>query len=136
VHVHDAALRLAITAKPRGKCFLVSDAMPPVGAEFFDDGSDAYELYGETITARDGVVRNAAGALAGSALDMATAVRNAVRRLGLGLDEAARMASTYPAAFLRIDRERGRIAPGFAADLVLVDDDVRVLRTWIGGASS
>ena len=57
----------------------------------------SYELYGETITARDGVVRNAAGALAGSALDMATAVRNSVTMLGVPLEEAARMASTYPA---------------------------------------
>jgi N-acetylglucosamine-6-phosphate deacetylase len=56
---------------------LVTDAMPPVGA---DDPS--YVLYGETITAVDGVVRNAAGSLAGSALDMATAVRNTVQLLG------------------------------------------------------
>lgn len=135
VHVHDAALRLAIAAKPRGKAFLVTDAMPPVGAEFFEGAARDYALYGQVIALREGALRNADGALAGSALDMATAVRNAVRRLGLGLDEAARMASTYPAAFLGIDRMRGRIAPGLAADLVLVDEDVRVLRTWIGGRS-
>jgi N-acetylglucosamine-6-phosphate deacetylase len=81
-----------------------------------------YELYGETITARDGVVRNAAGALAGSALDMATAVRNAVSCSGLPLEEAARMASTYPAEFLGIGDSRGRIAEGYRADLVALDD--------------
>src|SRR5690606_29226651 len=94
---------------------------PMVGA-----GSPSFELYGETITAVDGVVRNAAGALAGSALDMATAVRNCVRLLGLPLEEAARMAATYPARFLRIDGERGRIAPRLAAAL-------QVRATWIGG---
>jgi hypothetical protein len=73
VHVHPASLRVALAAKPRGKVLLVTDAMPMVGA---DDPS--FDLYGETITAVDGVVRNAAGALAGSALDMASAVRNSV----------------------------------------------------------
>ncbi|HYM85864.1 MAG TPA: amidohydrolase family protein, partial [Pseudoxanthomonas sp.] len=102
--------------------------MPPVGA---DDPS--YELYGETITARDGVVRNAAGSLAGSALDMATAVRNSVTMLGVPLEEAARMASAYPAEFLGIGDRYGRIAPGYRADLVALDGDLRVVDTWIGG---
>ena len=128
VHVHPASLRVALATKPRGKLFLVTDAMPPVGAD-----SPDYTLYGETITARDGVVRNAAGALAGSALDMATAVRNAVSMLGLPLEEAARMASLYPARFLRIDDHRGRIAPGYRADLVLLDDALQVATTWIAG---
>lgn len=128
VHVHPASLRVALAAKPRGKVFLVTDAMPPVGA---DDPS--YTLYGETITATDGVVRNAAGALAGSALDMATAVRNAVQLLGLPLAEAARMASTYPARFLRVDDRLGHIAEGYRADFVLLDEQLQVQATWIGG---
>ncbi len=128
VHVHPASLRVALAAKPRGKLFLVTDAMPPVGAD-----SPDYELYGETITARDGVVRNAEGALAGSALDMATAVRNTVNLLGVPLDEAARMASTYPAAFLKLDATHGRIAAGYRADLVLLDAAMQVSATWIGG---
>ncbi|MGN7726850.1 N-acetylglucosamine-6-phosphate deacetylase [Luteimonas sp. 22616] len=128
VHVHAASLRVALAAKPRGKLFLVTDAMPPVGAD-----SPDYVLYGETITARDGVVRNAEGALAGSALDMATAVRNAVSMLGLPLEEAARMASLYPAQFLGIDGALGRIAPGYRADLVLLDDALQVATTWIAG---
>lgn len=127
-HVHPASLRVALKAKARGKVFLVTDAMPPVGA---DDPS--YELYGEVITARDGVVRNAAGTLAGSALDMATAVRNSVRILGLPLEEAARMASAYPAEFLGLGDRYGRIAPGYRADLVALDDDLQVVATWIDG---
>ncbi len=131
VHVHPASLRVALAAKPRGKIFLVTDAMPPVGA---DDPS--YELYGEVITVKDGVVRNAAGSLAGSALDMATAVRNAVDMLGLSLAEAARMASTYPAQFLGLGETHGRIAAGYHADLVLFDDSMQVVRTWIGGVAA
>ncbi len=129
VHVHPASLRVALAAKPRGTVFLVTDAMPMVGA-----ASPSFELYGQTITAVDGVVRNAAGALAGSALDMATAVRNCVHLLGLPLEEAARMASTYPARFLRLEHRMGRIAPGLQADLVLLDDALQVQATWIGGA--
>ncbi len=127
-HVHPASLRVALAAKPRGKVFLVTDAMPPVGA---DDPS--YELYGETITVRDGVVRNAAGSLAGSALDMATAVRNSVAMLGVPLEEAARMASAYPAQFLGIGDRYGRIAPGYRADLVALDAGLQVVNTWIAG---
>ena len=128
VHVHPASLRVALKAKPRGRVFLVTDAMPMVGG---DDPS--FDLYGETITAVDGVVRNAAGALAGSALDMASAVRNSVHLLGLPLDEACRMAAQYPAEFLGIGGTHGRIAAGYRADLVLLDGEVRVQRSWIGG---
>ena len=73
------------------------------------------------------------GILTGSALDMATAVRNAVGMLRLDLPTAAGMASANPAAFLRLDDEFGRIAAGFRANLVHVDDRLRVLRTWIDG---
>ena len=128
VHVHPASLRVALLAKPRGKVFLVTDAMPMVGSD-----DPAFDLYGETITAIDGVVRNAAGALAGSALDMATAVRNCVQLLGLPLDEACRMAAQYPAELLGIAATHGRIAPGYRADLVLLDAGIRVQRSWIGG---
>ncbi|WP_447938295.1 N-acetylglucosamine-6-phosphate deacetylase [Pseudoxanthomonas mexicana] len=129
VHVHPASLRVALAAKPRGKVVLVTDAMPMVGSE-----DPSFDLYGETITAVDGVVRNAAGTLAGSALDMITAVRNCVRLLGLPLDEAARMASTYPADVLGLGGTRGRIAPGYRADLVALDADLQIVGTWIGGA--
>lgn len=128
VHVHPASLRVALATKPQGKVMLVTDAMPPVGAD-----SPSYELYGEVITAVDGVVRNAAGSLAGSALDMATAVRNAVNLLGLTLEEAARMASRYPAQFLNVDDRLGEIAEGYQADLVLLDDALQVRATWIAG---
>jgi N-acetylglucosamine-6-phosphate deacetylase len=130
VHVHPASLRVALAAKPRGKVFLVTDAMPMVGSD-----SPAFELYGEVITAVDGVVRNAAGSLAGSALDMATAVRNTVQLLGLPLAEASRMASTYPARFIGLGERYGHIAAGYAADFVLLDEALQVRATWIAGQS-
>jgi N-acetylglucosamine-6-phosphate deacetylase len=127
-HVHPASLRVALKAKPRGKLLLVTDAMPPVGA---DDPS--FTLDGETITARDGVCRIANGTLAGSALSMIEAVRNAVGMLGLPLEEAVRMASAYPADFLGLGSTHGRIAANFRADFTVVDADLRVTETWIAG---
>ncbi|KRA33609.1 N-acetylglucosamine-6-phosphate deacetylase [Rhodanobacter sp. Root627] len=130
-HVHPVSLRVAIAAKARGKMLLVTDAMPPVGAE-----SPEYKLNGETIIVKDGVCQTANGTLAGSALDMAGAVRNAVEMLRLPLDEAARMASTYPADFLGLGASHGRIAAGYQADLVALDADYRVQQSWIGGVGS
>lgn len=127
-HVHPAVLRVALAAKPRGKVFLVTDAMPPIGS---DDAQ--FKLNGETITCRDGKCTNADGVLAGSALDMASAVRNAIAMLGVSADEALRMASTYPAAFIGLQNTHGHIAAGYAADLVALDADLNVRQTWIGG---
>jgi len=129
-HSHPAAMRIALAAKPRGKIMLVTDAMPPVGGD-----SAAFVLNGERIEARGGVLRNSAGALAGSCLDMATAVRNAVRLTGVAADEALRMASTYPAAFLRRSQLIGSIAAGRRADFVVLNDDLSVHQVWIGGAA-
>jgi N-acetylglucosamine-6-phosphate deacetylase len=127
-HVHPASLRVAIAAKARGRMLLVTDAMPPVGADRPD-----YVLNGETITVKDGICQTAAGVLAGSALDMATAVRNTVQMLGLPLEEAVRMASTWPAEFLGLGESHGRIAAGYRADLVVMDDDFHVRASWLGG---
>jgi N-acetylglucosamine-6-phosphate deacetylase len=129
-HVHDASLRVAIAARPRGKMMLVTDAMPPVGGE-----RESFSLYGVEMICRDGQCTTAEGTLAGSALDMASAVRNTVRRLGLPLDEACRMASQYPAQFIGLGGELGRIAPGYRADLVALDGDARVQGTWIAGSA-
>jgi N-acetylglucosamine-6-phosphate deacetylase len=127
-HVHPASLRTAIRAKPRGRTFLVTDAMPPVGGE-----RGEYTLAGQRVVVRDGQCVNEQGALAGSALDMISAVRHTVEQLGLPLDEAARMASTWPAEFLGLGASHGRIAAGYAADFVVIDDAWTVHETWIAG---
>ena len=127
-HVHPASLRVAINAKPPGKCVLVTDAMPPVGSTRPD-----YVLNGQTITARNGICMNDAGVLAGSALDMAGAVRNTVNLLGLPLAEASRMASAYPAEWLGLEQTHGRIAPGQRADFAVLDDTLTVRGSWVAG---
>jgi N-acetylglucosamine-6-phosphate deacetylase len=128
-HVHPASLRVAIAAKAKGKMFLVTDAMPPVGADVA-----TFQLHGETIEVHDGICRTADGVLAGSALDMASAVRNCVHMLGLPVGEAARMASTYAADFLGLSSDRGYISAGGRADFVVLDEALAPRETWIGGA--
>ena len=127
IHLHPVTAALAIRAKARGRMVLVTDAMATVGSSH-----DHFELYGETIRVQDGRCVNADGVLAGSALDMASAVRNCVSLLGLALPEALRMASLYPAQWLGLDQERGYIAPGWRADLVLLNAALEVEKTWVG----
>ncbi|WP_051332433.1 N-acetylglucosamine-6-phosphate deacetylase [Cucumibacter marinus] len=128
-HLHDATALAAIHSKPRGKMMLVTDAMATVGAR-----DKRFSLYGHEIRAIDGRCALPDGTLAGSDLDMMGAVRNTHRRLGIPLEEALRMASLYPAAFLRLDDRIGRIRPGFDADMVLIDpESLEVRRTWIAG---
>ena len=84
----------------------------------------------------DGALLDDAGTLGGSMLTMAQAFRNARAMLGVPLESAARMTATNAAAFLGQKAERGAIRPGLAADLVHLDDDLRVTATWIAGAAS
>jgi N-acetylglucosamine-6-phosphate deacetylase len=130
-HVDPVMLKLALRCKRHDRFMLVTDAMPPVGSP-----EPSFVLQGRTIHVVDGVCRDENGTLAGTGLDMATAVRNAVSLLGLEIAQAARMASEYPAAFLGLEGELGRIAPGYRANLALLDDALRVTRTWIEGVSS
>lgn len=127
-HVHPAVLKVAIHAKAKGKIMLVTDAMPTVGAD-----EKRFVLGGEEIIAADGRCALADGTLAGSDLDMIAAVKNCVEMVGIDLGEALRMASLYPAAFLKLDDVMGRIAPGYQADMILFDDDYNVTRSWIKG---
>lgn len=131
VHVHPATLRIALAARGLAGAMLVTDAMSPVGGR-----ATSFTLMGREISVADGICRGPDGTLAGSALSMAEAVRNAVDMLGCSLVEASRMASGNPAAFLGLSRETGTIAPGLRADLVHLDPARRVTRTWIAGTVS
>lgn len=126
-HVHPQVMKVALRAKRHDRFMLVSDAMPSVGASM-----NSFVLNGRHITVADNKLVDEEGRLAGADLDMASAVRNAVRMLDLELVDALRMASANPAEFLTL-RDVGRIAPGQRANLALLDPDFNVLRTWIDG---
>jgi N-acetylglucosamine-6-phosphate deacetylase len=127
-HVSAPALRIALRAKGADKTMLVTDAMPTVGSAL-----QSFELQGRTILRHGGRLTMEDGTLAGSDLDMATAVRNSVAHLGVDGVTALQMASFVPATFLRLDGELGRIKRGYRASLVLLDEDLKVRRTWIDG---
>jgi N-acetylglucosamine-6-phosphate deacetylase len=127
-HVSAVALRIAIAARGTERMILVTDAMPSVGSD-----ATNFNLLGQEIKLTDGALVSDEGTLAGSNLDMASAVRNTVRHLGVSVEEALRMAALYPAQFLRLDGELGRIAEGYRADLVLLDANFHVKSTWISG---
>jgi N-acetylglucosamine-6-phosphate deacetylase len=129
-HIDPVTMRLALRCKPVNRFMLVTDAMPSVGMT-----DKTFMLQGHEVRVVDGVCVNADGTLAGSDLDMATAVRNAVAMLDISIETAVRMGSGNPAAFLRLDQSIGRIAAGHRADLVSVDDNLSVAQTWIGGKS-
>ncbi|MBR0827767.1 N-acetylglucosamine-6-phosphate deacetylase [Bradyrhizobium manausense] len=127
-HVHEANLRIAFAAKRHDRFMLITDAMPPAAG-----GPDQFDLQGRRVSRADGCLRLEDGTLAGSVLTMDEAVRYAVNVVRLDLTDALAMASRVPATFLRRDAELGRIAPGYLASLVHLDDDLRVLETWIEG---
>ena len=95
--------------------------MPPVGSQI-----SSYLLGDMQINVINGKCTTSDGTLAGSALDLATAVRNCVQKVGIPLDEALRMVTQYPAKFLGVDNVLGSIAPGLFADLVIFNNQVVV----------
>ena len=125
VHVHDAALKIAIAAKARGKVILVTDAMPSVGAH-----EKNFILNGEPITVDAGRCQTANGTLAGSDLDMLSAVKNCVQRLQVPLAEAINMASLYPAQMMKLAHRLGSIEVGKEASLLALNKDLCIQRLW------
>lgn len=130
-HISPVVLRLAMRCKPASRFMLVTDAMPTLGTD-----ARSFTLQGRNITVSGTVCLDEDGRLAGSNIDMASCVRNAVSLLGVSLPEAVRMASLYPAEFLGLSHELGRIEPGYRANLVLADDRLNVIETWIEGRAS
>ncbi len=129
-HVSAPSLRIAIAAKGWERMMLVTDAMSSVGSDL-----KSFVLHGRTVRREGGCLTTEEGTIAGSDLDMASAVRNTVDGLGLPLEAALHMASRAPAEFLGLGGELGRIAPGYRASLVLLDDDLNVRETWVDGKS-
>jgi len=129
IHVDPATIGIALRAK-RGpaKIFLVTDAMATIGTDMA-----SFRLNGRTIHRKDGSLRLDDGTLAGADLDMISAVRFMHDKIGLELDEALRMASTYPAEAMGVADRHGRLGKGMAADFVQLSDELSVQSVWIGG---
>jgi N-acetylglucosamine-6-phosphate deacetylase len=107
----------------------VTDAMPSLGAR-----ASAFKLHGRTITLANGMLTAPDGTLAGAHLGMLDAVRNATALMGATLSDALAMASRVPAEFLGAGSTHGRLAPGYAADMIAITESFALLTSWIGGA--
>jgi N-acetylglucosamine-6-phosphate deacetylase len=129
-HVDFATCQLAIKIKPAGRIFLVTDAMPPLGT---DDTEFAF--FNRTVHLSEGKLTSTTGELAGSVLDMASAVRNCHQKLNIVLEEAIRMASQYPANYINgnNDEDLALLRVGAVADFVVLNDNIEVQETWISG---
>jgi N-acetylglucosamine-6-phosphate deacetylase len=117
IHVDPANVRAAWRAMGPRRLFLVSDAMPSVGA-----AGGGFSLMGRRIDLRDGRLSDGDGTLAGAHLTMAEAVAKATTLAGVPLEDALRMATSTPAAVIGLGDEIGSIRPGLAADLVSLED--------------
>jgi len=128
IHVHPAMVRLLVRAKGIERVVLVTDAMRACGMA---DGF--YELGGEEIVVQDGVARTREGSLAGSTLTMDRAVRNLIGAADIPLPQALQMATYNPARALGVDDRKGSLAPGKDADILLLDDSLRIALTMVKG---
>ncbi|MDF2713483.1 MAG: N-acetylglucosamine-6-phosphate deacetylase [Paenibacillus sp.] len=126
VHLHPAIIRLMHRIKGSQGMVLITDALQAMGL-----GDGSYTFGGHSVQVADGVARLADGTLASSTVTMNKALRYTVE-LGIPLTEAVRMASTTPADILGL-ADKGRIAQGCAADLVLLNEKFEVQWTMIKG---
>ena len=127
IHLDREMLPLLLKLKGADRLSLISDAVAAAGM-----GDGDYEIWGETITVKDGRTSNARGAIAGSVITMLEAVRM-MRSLGASPVEVAKMAATNPARLLGINQECGSIEEGKRADLVALDVEGNVALTLIAG---
>lgn len=128
-HVHPACIRLLARTKGSDRLVLITDAMSAAGL-----GNGDYQLGGLDVTVKDGVARLKDGdSLAGSTLTMIDAFRFAVRNAGIGVAEASRMASANPARVISAAHETGSLKAGMRADVLLLDEDLKLDGVWIGG---
>lgn len=136
VHLHPTVVRLAARHAGAGRTVLITDAIAAAAA-----GDGVYDIGGLEVDVTDGVPTLAdGGSLAGSTLTMDTAFRNLVQSCGLGVLDAVAAAATRPAELLGLGDVTGRLVPGFAADVVLLDNTLHpksVMRrgVWVPSVS-
>ena len=126
-HLHPATLALVLLAAPE-RAMLISDAMRATGL-----GDGESELGGQPVTVRNGKATLQDGTLAGSVLTLGAALRNLLA-LGYPLPHVSRLLSENPARSLGLS-DRGRLAQGLRADLVVLGADMQIQQVYVGGAA-
>lgn len=110
------------------KLFLVTDAVAPVGTNM-----ESFMFEGNKVLYKDGKCISPDGTLGGSALTMIEGVQNLVKHVGVSLEEALLMASTYPAKAVKVDNKYGYIKEGYIADLVVLDKELNISNMIVKG---
>jgi len=128
VHVHPTLVEAVWRAKGATGLNLVTDAMAALGMP-----PGLYQLNDFAVHVSDTDARLANGTLAGCIISLDKAVQNLIAYTGCSLSDALATVTTTPARLLGLEHERGRIAPGLLADLVLLDEDMSVMRTFAAG---
>ncbi|MEY8619810.1 N-acetylglucosamine-6-phosphate deacetylase [Staphylococcus xylosus] len=128
IHSHPASVKIAYKQKGNKRFFLITDAMRAKG---MPDGE--YDLGGQNVVVKGSEARLASGALAGSILKMNEGLKNLIAYTGAPLDDLWRVTSLNQAIALKIEDDKGSIAIGKDADIVVVDDDIQVLTTIKSG---
>ncbi|MGB2592013.1 MAG: N-acetylglucosamine-6-phosphate deacetylase [Candidatus Acidiferrum sp.] len=127
VHVEETAMKVLLQAKGPGRMILISDGISATG---MPDGK--YMLGKLEVTMSAGICRNSEGRLAGSTLTLDRALRNIVG-LGISLQDTVRMLTLNPASLLGIEFKKGALRTGADADIVLLDQGLRLTNVWVRG---
>ena len=127
VHSHYGSVKIAKDIL-KEKLFLVTDAVAPVGTNM-----ESFMFEGNKVLYKDGKCISPDGTLGGSALTMIEGVQNLVKHVGVSLEEALLMASTYPAKAIRVDDKYGYIKEGYIADLVVLDKELNISNMIVKG---
>ena len=128
VHLHPATVRMLLGSFGPDRVALITDAVTPAGLP-----EGAFRLGGQEARLEAGRVTLPDGTIAGSAATMDAVVANVVRWRAATLQDALRMASTVPARVAGVGTRKGRIAPGYDADIVALGEDLRVEAVWTRG---
>lgn len=126
-HIHPAALRIAFSQLGEDNSVIISDSMCAAGHV---DGE--YDLGGQTVYVRDGKALLADGTIAASTSNVYEELKNVIR-FGIPVKQAVKSATINPARAIRVEKETGSIAPGKAADLLVVDDDFNIVMVIVKG---
>lgn len=125
VHIHKSVITMLYRTFGADRMILISDSMRATG---LSDGE--YEFGGQLITVKDSVARTEDGTIAGSTTNLMGCVKKAIE-FGIPAHDAFKMASETPAKLLNV--KKGRLLPGYDADFIVVDDDLNVITTVVGG---
>ncbi|NBI12036.1 N-acetylglucosamine-6-phosphate deacetylase [[Haemophilus] felis] len=127
LHVHYANVKLDKKAKGEKLC-IVTDATAAAGADI-----DSFIFVGKTVYVKNGKCYDENGALGGAAVTMIESIENAVKHVGIPLDETLRMCNLYPAKAIGVDQDLGSIEAGKVANLTAFTHDFKVIGTAVNG---